>query len=191
MESRQILETKVNLYKDIVQRHLLANGVPYVVGKDKYYYSIDDIPYRLTIKDEVITVECLVTSKADHYVFPINRPDILLEHYGFSSKSYDRTEVTHTRVTSENESLFVTAAGLSFDSSTEKDSCASKIVFFSSDLIGEGLYELIHRVRFIDDAVPVGAIQDIPRETTVETAIEDIHTLENEIRSELRIKQTR
>lgn len=191
MEKNYVFNTKVSLYKDIIQRHLLANGVTYVAGQDEYFYTVDDVPYRFTIKDEVISVECMAASKTEHYVFPINRPDILLEHYGFSSRNFDTTEVTHTRVTSESEKLLVTTAGMSFDSSLEKDSCSSKIVFFSKELIGNGLYELINRVRFVDNAVPVSAIQDIPRETTAEMAIEDIWKLESEIKKELRYKHTR
>jgi len=191
MEKNYFFKSKVSLYKDIMQRHLLANGVAYNSGQNEYFYTVNDIPYRLTIKDEVITIECMVASKVEHYVFPVNRPDILMEHYGFSSKSVDQTEVTHTRVTSEDETLFLTTAGMRFDSSEEKGSCANKIVFFSRELIGDGLYELVNRVRFIDSAVPIGAIQDIPRKTTADSALDDIAKLEAEIKKDLRQEYTR
>ena len=172
-----------------MQRHLLANNVPYVVGQDEYFYKVNGVPYRLSVKDEVITVECMGASKTEHYVFPINRPDILLEHYEFTSRTLDKTDVTHTRITSNEDQLYVTTAGLTFESNLEKDSCANKIVFFSNDLIGNGLYDLIFRVRFIDDAVAVGAIQDIPRETELADTIDAIHILEAEIKAELACKQ--
>ena len=187
----RIFQTKVNLYKDIIQNYLISNGISYVVGQDDYYYDVDDIPYHLSVKDEVITIDCRGANKTEHYVFPVNRPDILLEHYCFSSKSADSTEITHTRLTGQEDELFITASGVTLDATQEIDSCASKIVFFSREALGNGLYDTLNRIRFIDNSIPTGTIQDIPRKTTETQALTDMQNHEKEIRRDLRQKHTR
>ena len=62
MEKNHFFKSKVSLYKDIMQRHLLANGVAYNAGQNEYFYTVNDIPYRLTIKDEATIHSIVITS---------------------------------------------------------------------------------------------------------------------------------
>ncbi|MBQ6840747.1 MAG: hypothetical protein IJO63_01345 [Bacilli bacterium] len=189
--ANKTFQTKVDLYKSIIQKHLLANGVKYVAGQNEYFYFIDEIPYRLIIKDEVITIECGLTSSIEHYVFPINRADILLEHYGFTTQTGEVTEITHTKIKEEGESLNVTADAVKLYASNDREACANKIVFFSRELLGNGLFDTLVKIRSIDNSIPTGFIQDIPKATSTASAINDIAALEYELRQDLRLKQTR
>ena len=184
-------QTKVNLFTDIIKKYLLTNGVKYIPGQDENIFYQDEVPHRLTIKDEVVTIDNGIASKTEHYVFPVNRADILMEHYHFTSASIHETQIIHSKITESEDALTITADAVKLNGEEKKDACANKIVFFSRELLGNGLFDTLTKIRAIDNSVPVGFIQDIPKATTGSTALDDIESIEAVIKNDFKDKRTR